>query len=736
MQNIKISVIIPVYNAEKYLRECLDSIVKQTLQEIEIICIDDGSTDNSLAVLREYERKDERLKIIEQANSGAGVARNAGMKAARGEYLAFMDADDVYCSGALNAVYSNAKEFNSDISVFEAIFFDNKSEWQVAQLNQFLLAGRETYSSYDEPDFLFQIAACNPWSKLFRREFVQKIGLQYQELKTANDLCFVCSAMACAEKIAVLNEPLVKHRVLHSGNLQSVKIKTPLDFMAALEQLKSNLQQFGLWDKLKHSYLNCALSHFVYNWQTLDKLGRKQIVAKSREITELLELSKHSPDYYYSLNDYVLMCKVVRFNREGDLTFMGKLKNLLKHILPPPVNAFNREVAGIKQMMQELNFGLLSQQNQEQKRYDEKLTMLVGQQKEHTFALSKQITSLDNKYLGQISVLAETNKQQLELLRQQQVQVAEIEQRQQQILERLGKLDELVKLDCLQTNLAESHKDILNNQAEHFADLQKNIQQQADNTTSLINGIDKDLQQLGFVNDKIKELAWRNVENGKYAVEAVWAAIFNNTIFNSQWLVDKTFAPGRWAVGYPYLYVMYRVLNEVRPKKILELGLGQSTRMIGQYAAACSDVEHIVVEHDLEWIRFFENDFQLSNHSQIVQLEREMIAYKEAAAVRVFSDFKEHFVGQKFDFISIDAPLGGDMKQYARIDVLTMLPECLSDDFVIMFDDCERVGEANTLAEMEKILQENEIKYKCGRYSGKKDCVLICAEHLGFLASM
>ncbi len=96
MQNIKISVIIPVYNAEKYLRECLDSIVKQTLQEIEIICIDDGSTDNSLAVLREYERKDERLKIIEQANSGAGVARNAGMKAARGEYLAFMDADDVH----------------------------------------------------------------------------------------------------------------------------------------------------------------------------------------------------------------------------------------------------------------------------------------------------------------------------------------------------------------------------------------------------------------------------------------------------------------------------------------------------------------------------------------------------------------------------------------------------------------------------------------------------------------
>lgn len=704
MQNIKISVIIPVYNAEKYLRECLDSIVKQTLQEIEIICIDDGSTDNSLAVLREYERKDERLKIIEQLNSGAGAARNTGMAVAQGEYLAFMDADDVYCSGALNAVYSKAKEFNYDISVFEAIFFDNKSEWQVAQLNQFLLAGRETYSSYDEPDFLFQIAACNPWSKLFRREFVQKIGLQYQEIKTANDLCFVCSAMACAEKIAVLNEPLVKHRVLHSGNLQSVKIKTPLDFMAALEQLKSNLQQFGLWEKLKHSYLNCALSHFVYNWRTLDKLGRKQIVAKSQEITELLELVKHLADYYYNQNDYVLMCRVVGFNREGDLTFMGKLKNLLKHILPPPVNAFNREVAGIKQMMLELNAGLIAQQRQMSENYNEQFLSLAEQCNKH-----------------------------LALLKQQQDNVAEVEQRQRQIQERLQELD---KLADLQNDIAAAKKDILSSQAEQFSSLQKEMQQQADNAASLINGIDKDLQQLGLVNDKIKELAWRNVENGKYAAEAVWAAIFNNTIVNSQWLVDKTFAPGRWAVGYPYLYVMYRVLNEVRPNKILELGLGQSTRMIGQYAAAYEDIEHIVVEHDPEWIAFFENDFQLSNHSQIVQLEREMVAYKEAAAVRVFSDFKEHFVGQKFDFISIDAPLGGDMKQYARIDVLTMLPECLSDDFVIMFDDCERVGEANTLAEMEKILQENEIKYKCGRYSGKKDCVLICAAHLGFLASM
>ena len=135
---------------------------------------------------------------------------------------------------------------------------------------------------------------------------------------------------------------------------------------------------------------------------------------------------------------------------------------------------------------------------------------------------------------------------------------------------------------------------------------------------------------------------------------------------------------------------MYRVLNEIRPQRILELGLGQSTRMIAQYAAAHPEAEHAVVEHDPEWIAFFKNDFTLPENSQIVQLDREMVPYEGAEAVRVFKDFAQTFAGRKFDFIAIDAPLGGDMKEYSRIDVLRMLPDILSENFVIMIDDCNR----------------------------------------------
>lgn len=225
-------------------------------------------------------------------------------------------------------------------------------------------------------------------------------------------------------------------------------------------------------------------------------------------------------------------------------------------------------------------------------------------------------------------------------------------------------------------------------------------------------------------------------EADRYSAEAVWAHIFNNSISGSSWLKDKTFSPGRWAVGYPYLYAMYRVLNEIRPNHILELGLGQSTRMITQYAAAFEKSKHIVVEHDPSWIEFMSRELQLSRQTHLVQMELEMTKFENVENVRVYKGFGEKFGNQKFDFISIDAPLGGDMYEFARIDVLRLLPDCLMPDFVIMIDDTERSGEQHTIVKMEEVLQRNGIPYKKGRYVGKKDCMLICSETLSFLATM
>ena len=113
----KVSVIIPVYNVELYLRICLESVLKQNLKEIEIICVDDGSTDKSLDILLEYAAKDNRITVLKQENLYAGVARNAGLAVARGEYLSFLDSDDFFEPDMHEEMYKKAKEDGSDVVV-------------------------------------------------------------------------------------------------------------------------------------------------------------------------------------------------------------------------------------------------------------------------------------------------------------------------------------------------------------------------------------------------------------------------------------------------------------------------------------------------------------------------------------------------------------------------------------------------------------------------------------------
>ena len=123
----KVSVIIPVYNTAEFLRQCLDSIVNQTLQDIEIICVDDGSTDASLDILHEYASNDSRITILTQQNKGAGVARNTGMQIAHGEYLAFFDSDDFFDLRLFEKVTRKADATNADIVLFGAKHYNNQT---------------------------------------------------------------------------------------------------------------------------------------------------------------------------------------------------------------------------------------------------------------------------------------------------------------------------------------------------------------------------------------------------------------------------------------------------------------------------------------------------------------------------------------------------------------------------------------------------------------------------------
>ena len=219
------------------------------------------------------------------------------------------------------------------------------------------------------------------------------------------------------------------------------------------------------------------------------------------------------------------------------------------------------------------------------------------------------------------------------------------------------------------------------------------------------------------------------------AYENAYANVFHDTTIESDWLKDKIFWPGRSALGYPAMYVTYRILNEVKPKRILELGLGQSTKLISQYAASDSTVEHTVVESSQDWINFFSNSYHLPKNTKIEKLDYKIIPYKNSET-RIFDCFYEKFTGKIFDFILIDAPLGVDMKECSRIDVLNILPECIDGDFIILIDDTERLGETNTLADIRKLLDANSISFAEGSYGGMKKSTLICSANLSFLTTL
>lgn len=264
----KVSVIIPVYNVEKYLRECLDSVLGQTLKDIEVICVDDGSTDSSLDILREYKQKDSRVKVLTQPNTNAGAARNNGIRHARGKFYSFLDSDDIFDPNMLETCYDRMELDQSDVAVFLARQFDmrtGKTSLMPWSLRKEYCPDCDVFAPEDMSRHLFNAFKNWPWNKMFRAEFVAKNRLEYQEIPRTNDMAFVCLALAHASRISVIHKPLMSYRVGTGTSLQSTNDRSPLSFWDAFCETKRRLEKDGLYEKYQQSMRDTVLSGALYN---------------------------------------------------------------------------------------------------------------------------------------------------------------------------------------------------------------------------------------------------------------------------------------------------------------------------------------------------------------------------------------------------------------------------------------------------------------------------------------
>lgn len=264
-----VSIVIPVCNGAAWLRPCLDGVLAQTMGDFELIAVDDASTDETPRILADYAARDARVSVATRAENGhAGVARNDGMARARGDYLLFLDADDLFEPCLLERATCEARRCDADMVLLGADVFER----DVAQahpdpflLDTALLPERRPFNRDDVPARLFQLCSPEPWSKLFKRSFVEATGLRFQSMQNANDLFFTMAALAKARRVSVVTDVLVHHRRGAVGGVQACKAQEPLAFLEALCALRRELEADGLLAELELSFVNLVVFHCLYN---------------------------------------------------------------------------------------------------------------------------------------------------------------------------------------------------------------------------------------------------------------------------------------------------------------------------------------------------------------------------------------------------------------------------------------------------------------------------------------
>ena len=311
--DIKVTVVMPIYNAEAYLRPALDTVTEQTLREIEIICIDDGSTDKSLEAVKEYQKRDSRIRIVTENNAGPAAARNKGIVRARGEYIAFLDADDFYELTLLEELYTFASENALDIAVCDYDVYNNKKArfTAAADSDYGTIFSRSPITSKNEyPDYILQATTGYVWNKLFRREFLTEKGLLFlPELYVFEDVHFVATCLSMAEKIGKVPRVLSHHRVYSAQSRARTFRKHYAEVPVVYIKIKEFLMQRGMYIPLRRSFLNLAASrcYSIYNLLWLDGKERFWSILHS-DYAEMLDwhLRAKSDFERYDVCDFVM----------------------------------------------------------------------------------------------------------------------------------------------------------------------------------------------------------------------------------------------------------------------------------------------------------------------------------------------------------------------------------------------------------------------------------------------
>lgn len=302
----KVSIIVPVYNVEKYLSKCLDSLLSQTLKDIEIICINDGSTDNSLGILKKFAKKDSRIKIIDKQNEGVSVARNSGIAVSTGTYLMFLDADDWFEVDACQIAYDKIMNSKSDIGIFCYREFENnrfKDSWHNTRI-------KKNASNNTNNNCFYFISI---WHKIYKRDFLIQYNINFiKGLITSEDVCFSYLCYLHNPQIIYIDKNLMCYRKNREGSattsnpngikldLIALKAFNELDIVKTIDD-KARKEIIDKWCRGCFYYIDKFADDKIYHMQIgqikelicyLEKFYSKNVLEKTSNYKNLKYLCK------------------------------------------------------------------------------------------------------------------------------------------------------------------------------------------------------------------------------------------------------------------------------------------------------------------------------------------------------------------------------------------------------------------------------------------------------------
>ncbi len=288
-----ISVIVPVYNVQDYLVQCLDSILSQTFPYFELICVNDGSTDKSRDILEKYKKRDYRIKIIDKENGGLSSARNAGMKIAKGEFLSFIDSDDWVDKTMLEKLYKNIQDTNSDIAICAVHQFDETNQ-QIDDSNPYYTLGffdstfdGRSFSYKDTKPFIMDVCVM-AWNKLYRKSLTDKYNAHFPDGFIFEDGPFFFSIFFKTQRVCIVRDFLYYYRINRKNSIIQKAGKKFLDVIDVSEMMFNEIRNIEDFEDIRYTFFRKKVEDFIYRFEHLNSKYKKAFADKLKKESSLI----------------------------------------------------------------------------------------------------------------------------------------------------------------------------------------------------------------------------------------------------------------------------------------------------------------------------------------------------------------------------------------------------------------------------------------------------------------